>query len=104
MGDEAADRHAGMQVQQRQHRVEHVAADVLEVDIDALRACRCKLSGDIGRTAVDAGVEAEIADGMAALATAASDADDARASAWQAVRRWPTAPVAAATTTVSPGC
>ena len=38
--DQAADRHAGEIVQQRQHRLEHRAADVLEIDVDALRARR----------------------------------------------------------------
>src|SRR3546814_21106295 len=36
--DEAADRHPGGAVEQRQHRVENLAGDILEIDVDAIRA------------------------------------------------------------------
>lgn len=36
--NEAAHRHAGVQIEQRQHRLQHRPAHVLEVHVDAIRA------------------------------------------------------------------
>ena len=79
VGDEAADRDAGEVVQQRQHRVEHRPADVLKVDVDALRTGGFQALGQVGLAVVEAGVEAEFLLDEAALLLAPGDADDATA-------------------------
>src|SRR3546814_18174409 len=48
VGDEAADRHARAILQQRQHRGGDIAADVLDIDVDAVREGRRELRA-IGR-------------------------------------------------------
>ena len=58
--DQPADRHARERIEQRQHRVEHRAADILEIDVDAFRAGGLELLGEIRRAVIDAGVEAEL--------------------------------------------
>ena len=77
--DLAADRHAGEIVEQRKHRLEHRAADILEIDVDALRARRLEPRRQIAAAMVDAGVEAELLDHVAALLRPARDADGTRA-------------------------
>src|SRR3546814_6771130 len=77
VGDEAADRHARAILQQRQHRGGDIAADVLDIDVDAVRAGRRELRGVVRGLVVDAGIEAERSDG-GALVGAAGDADHAR--------------------------
>ena len=54
-------------------------ADVLEVDVDALRAGGFQPLGQVGLAVVEAGVEAEFLLDEAALPFAAGDADDATA-------------------------
>src|SRR3546814_11001361 len=76
VGDEAADRHARAILQQRQHRGGDIAADVLDIDVDAVRAGRRELRGVVRGLVVDAGIEAERSDG-GALVGAAGDADHA---------------------------
>ncbi|KOT02711.1 hypothetical protein DM50_3748 [Burkholderia mallei] len=77
VSDQPAHRHARMIVQQRQHRVEHRAADVLEIHVDAVRARGGELFREIGIVVIDARVEAERPGHIAALVRAARDADDA---------------------------
>ena len=77
--DKPAHRHARADVEQRQHRVEHRAADVLEIDVDAVRAGGGEALGQLRIAAVEADVEAELFDRVAALVGAAGDADHARA-------------------------
>ena len=79
VGDEPADRHAREVVEEREHRVPHRAADVLEIDVDALRAGGLELLREIRRAVVDGGVEAELLDQRSALVGAAGDADRAAA-------------------------
>ena len=74
MRNESAHRHARVHVEQRRHRIEHRATDVLEVDIDAARAgCRQSLR-QVGLAVIDAGIESKLLDHVAALLRAAGDA------------------------------
>ena len=59
-GDQAAHRHARELVEQRQHRLEHRPADVLPVDVDAIRAGGAQRLGEVGGAVIDAGIEAEL--------------------------------------------
>ena len=79
MGDAAAHRDAGEVVDQFHHRVEGFAADVLEVDVDAVRAGLGELLAEVGVLVVDAGVEAVGADHVLALVLGAGHADHAAA-------------------------
>ena len=79
--DQAANRHAGRGIQQRQNFIEHFPADVLIVDIDPLRAGFKQFDGEIGRAVIDTDVEAESFYRIAALLAAAGDAH--RAAAFQ---------------------
>src|SRR5581483_4848922 len=63
----------------RQHGVEHLAADVLEVDVDALRTGLAKLPGEVAGLVVDAGVEPQLVGDVAALFGSAGDSDRAAA-------------------------
>ena len=78
MRDQAADRHARERVEQREHRLEHRAADILEIDVDAFRAGVLQLRGEIGIAVIDAGIEAELLLDVVAFVLAAGDADRAR--------------------------
>src|SRR3546814_4842012 len=49
LGNEAAERHAREVVEQRQHRIPDLAADILEIDVYALRAGRGKVRGKVRR-------------------------------------------------------
>ena len=60
----------------RERRVEDVAADVVEVDVDTLRRVRAQRRLDVVGLVVDRRVEAEVVDDPAALLLAARDADD----------------------------
>ena len=77
MGDQAAHRHARKRVEQREHRLEHRAADILEIDVDALRAGVLQLGGQIRIAVVETGIEAELLHDVVALVLAAGDADRA---------------------------
>ena len=77
--DQAAHRDAREIVEQREHRVPHRAAHVLEIDVDAARAGCSQLLGEILRAVVDRRVEAQRVDEIAALVAAAGDAHGARA-------------------------
>ena len=78
MGDEAAHRHPGEGVEQRQHRVEDPAADILEIDVDAIRAGGRELLAEVGGAVVEGGVEAELFRQRPHLGGAAGDADSPR--------------------------
>src|SRR6266849_2927659 len=58
--DQAADRDARERVEQRHHRLPDRAADVLEVDIDAIRAGRRQPGAEISALVIDGCVEAEL--------------------------------------------
>ena len=85
MRDQPADGHAGERVEERQDRVEDGTADVLEVDVDSLRAGGLERLGEIRPAVVDAGVEPELVDDVAAFLLAAGDADrPAALESWRA--------------------
>src|SRR5215471_15184286 len=77
MRDKSADRYACADVEEWQHRVEHRASDVLEIDVDAVRAGGGEPLGQLRISAVEADVKAEFLDRVAALVGAAGDADRA---------------------------
>ncbi len=74
-GDRAADRHPGAAVQVAQAVVEDLAADVVEIDVDAFAAGRLELLREIGRLVVDRHVEAELFGQHPAFFGAAGDPD-----------------------------
>src|SRR5689334_8600631 len=76
MRDESAHRNAREHVEQREHRIPDVAADILEIDIDAFRHRGTQLLGEIRRTMIETDVEAELFPDIAHLLRAASDPDD----------------------------
>src|SRR5690242_17437258 len=76
VGDEPADRNARKVIQQRQHRIEYWTADILEIDIDALRAGGFQILAQLGLAMIEAGVESELVLNEAALLFASSNADD----------------------------
>src|SRR5690606_24198931 len=78
-GDQAAQRDAGMNVEEWQDGVEDRAADILEIDVDAAGNGFPELLREVRVVAVDAGVEAECLDHEAAFLRAAGNADDAAA-------------------------
>src|SRR3546814_2779811 len=53
LGNEAADRNASEVVEQRKHRIPDLAADILEIDVYALRAGRGTLRGKVRRLMID---------------------------------------------------
>ena len=73
-GDDATDGHAGAGIEQRHHRLQHLATDVFEIDVDALRAGFGQSSGEVVTMMVDAGIEAELLHGELALRGAAGNA------------------------------
>src|SRR5205085_903620 len=62
-----------------EHRVEDLPADIVEVDVNALRAVLSQGGRDVLTLVVDRRVEAEVLDHMSALLRAARDPDDAAA-------------------------
>ncbi len=77
--DHAAERHAAEQVHAAHHRLHDRAADLLEVDVHALRRQRVEPLADVLVLVVDRRVEAELVGKIAALLRAAGDADDMQA-------------------------
>src|SRR5882672_12327734 len=73
--DQAADRDAGEGVHPSQRGVEDLAADVLEVAVDAAGHGGLQLVVERAGLVVDAGVEAELLHHVAAFLPAAGDAD-----------------------------
>ena len=105
MRDQAAHRNPRERIEQREHRFEHLAADILEIDVDALRAGVLEFRGEIGIAMIEAIIEAQFVLDGGAFVLAAGDADRARAlDPRDLPTAEPTAPEAAATTTVSPAC
>src|SRR5258708_37057154 len=76
VGDEPADRNARKVVQQRQHRIEYWTADILEIDIDALRTSRFQIFAQPGLAMIEARVESELVPNEAALLSASGNADN----------------------------
>ena len=101
--DRAADDDACTPVEQQQQRIEDLAADVVEIDVDALRAVLREAGLHVFRLVVDGGVEAELVDdvlhfsGPPAMPTTRQPLILA---IWPATA--PTAPAAPEMTTVSP--
>src|SRR5271166_6737331 len=75
MGDEPADRDARKVVQRRQHRIQNLPADILEVNIDAVRTVRFQTFSQLGLAMVDAGIESEFVLNEAAFLFAPGNAD-----------------------------
>src|SRR5260370_2295651 len=79
MRDQAAHRNPRERVEQRKHCFEHRAADILEIDVDALRAGFLELGRQIGIAMIQALIEPELASDVIAFVLAARDADGTRA-------------------------
>jgi 4-amino-4-deoxy-L-arabinose transferase-like glycosyltransferase len=73
--DEPADRHSCERVEEWQNGVEDGTADVLEIDVDSLRAGGFQRLGEIRPSVVDACVEPELLYDILALALAAGNPD-----------------------------
>ena len=73
-GDHPAQRDAGAHVQRRQDGVKHGAADVFSTDVNAFRAGRRQLPGEIVAAAVDAGIEAQTFHGTFVAVNSKGDA------------------------------
>src|SRR5262249_27889419 len=100
--DKPADRNARKIVEQRPHHLLHDAADVLEINVNALRTRGFEQFCKIGRAMVDTSIETQLAKRHFSVPPAIP-------TAWHPLilticpTTDPTAPEAAATTTVSPG-
>jgi hypothetical protein len=73
--NQPAHRHSGEAIEQRQHGLPGRAADILKVDVDAIGTGLGQLLGKIGYTVINCRVEANLVLHVAALASAAGDAD-----------------------------
>src|SRR5262249_30665293 len=71
--DQAADGDARKRIEQWKDRVPHRAADVFEIDVDAVRAGVGQLFGEVRRTVIDDSVEAQLVAHVRALTRAAGD-------------------------------
>lgn len=71
MRDQSANWNAGKVVEQRPYGPLYGAPHILEVDIDAVRACGGELCGKIGSAMIDARVEAEPVHDEAAFVSSA---------------------------------
>ena len=76
-GHQAADRHPAVDLQTVEHRDHDVAADILEVQIDAVGGQTVQRLADILVLVIDGRVEAEFVGQPGALLRTARDADDA---------------------------
>src|ERR1051325_5439919 len=76
--DHAAHNHAAEIVEARKDGVLHRAADILEIDIDAVWAGLIERGAEIGVAMVDRHIEAELVLDIAALVGAAGDTDHPR--------------------------
>ena len=102
-GDQPAQRHARLGVEQRQHGIEDFTADVFKVDVHAFEAGQGQFMGEIFALVVDTGVKAQLIHHIAALVGATGNATTRKPlslATWPTTD--PTAPDAAATTRVSP--
>src|SRR3546814_1454881 len=77
--NEAADRNAREVVYQRKQRSPDLAADILEIDVYALRAGRGKLRGKVWRLMIDDRVEPQFVAHERAFVRPSHDADSTRA-------------------------
>ena len=77
--NQTAQCNACKRVEQPQKRVKNLAADVIEVDVDAVRAGRGELSVQVAAAVVYAGIKTELACDVLAFGRAAGDANDATA-------------------------
>src|SRR5262249_42194497 len=85
------------------HSLEYRTGDILEIDVDTFRAGCRKAAAEIRCPMVDAGIEAEFFGNITAFLWSSGDADGVgtlNPGDWPTTE--PTAPEAAATTTVSP--
>src|SRR5262249_26319496 len=73
--DQSTHGDASERVHLHKHRVEDIAADVLEVDVDALRRGGPQVGGEIAGPVVNARVQAQLGNDVAALLGPAGDAD-----------------------------
>jgi len=78
MRNQTAERHARKVVEQRKHRFEHRATDILKIDVDALRAGVLQFGRKIGIAVIQALVEAELVLHVSAFVLTAGNADRAR--------------------------
>ncbi len=76
-GDDAAQGNPRAGIEQRQHRPQHLAADILEINVDALGAGGGELGLEIGVAMIDAGVETQLRHREVALVWPAGDAHGA---------------------------
>src|SRR5437667_7745825 len=79
LGDQAAERDAGVPVDQLERRRQGRPAHVVEVDIDSVRARRLQRGKELLGPVVDTGLEAELRDHVVAFVLGAGDADDVAA-------------------------
>ena len=85
--DQAAQRDTRVGVQKRQHALEDVAADALEVDVDAVRACDRQVLGIARRAVRYAGMKTEIVCDKVTLLRRPGDAHDAAAMEFRNLAR-----------------
>src|ERR1041385_6017556 len=76
--DQATNRHPCIGIEQRQHRIEHGAADVFEIDVNAGRAGLVQILRKRRAQMRDTGIEPERPRYEAAFFVTAGDSDDAR--------------------------
>src|SRR3984885_7938080 len=74
MRDQAAYRHPRERIELRKPPLEHGAADILEIDVDALGASLFQLGREMGIAVIEAVVEAEFVFDVIAFVLAARDA------------------------------
>src|SRR5438270_13154604 len=79
IGNRAADHHAAEEIHAREQRVEDLGADIVEIDVHAVRALLLQLLAQRAGLVIDAGIEAELLLHIGAFLAAAGDADGARA-------------------------
>src|SRR5262245_42938789 len=75
LGDQPAHWDARKRIEQGQHGLPNGAADVFEIDIDAVRTGSLELFGKVGSPMIDGGIEAKLFDDGAAFFATAGDAD-----------------------------
>ena len=79
LGDQAAHGYAREGVEQWKHRLEHRAANILEINVDAFRAGFLEPRREVGIAMIDAIIETELAFDVVAFFPAAGDPDGTRA-------------------------
>jgi hypothetical protein len=76
--DEAADRHPGVAIKQRQDGIPNRAADILEIDIDVIRIGRRQGARKPTRPMVDSGIKPELIRDIGAFVGASGNPDRPR--------------------------